>query len=102
MDNNSGIIPKGHRILVLPEAVEEVSAGGIIMATATQQQREQMGQTDGVVIAIGATAFSDLGEPWCKVGDRVIFAKYAGLMRKGKDEKEYRIINDLDVVGLLS
>lgn len=38
--------------------------------------------TEGEVIALGPLAFKDelnpSGEPWYKVGDRVIYKKYAG------------------------
>ena len=101
MSNKSGIEPKGHRVLILPEQVSEFSTGGIIVATATQLDREQLGQTDGVVVAIGNTAYEDLSSPWCKVGDKVLIAKYCGMMRQGTDEVWYRIISDTDVVAVL-
>ena len=41
---SAGIRPVGHILLVLPLEVEEVSKGGIIMATASQNRREEMGQ----------------------------------------------------------
>ena len=96
-----GINPKGHRILVLPDEVETKSAGGIITSVGVQALREELAQVDGVVVAMGNTCFSDQPEPWCQVGDRVIFGKYSGIMRGGKDGKKYRVINDLDVVATL-
>jgi chaperonin GroES len=101
MSNTSGIKPVGHRVLVLPEIVEETSAGGIILHTATQQTREEMAQVNARVVVLGTTAYADQPAPWCAVGDRVIMGKYAGMMKKGKDEQMYRIINDLDVVGII-
>ena len=98
---SAGIRPVGHILLVLPLEVEEVSKGGIIMATASQNRREEMGQTEATVVALGNTAYADQREPWCGVGDQVIFARYAGTERKGSDGKTYRLINDLDVKGVL-
>ena len=96
-----GINPKGHRILVLPDEVETKTASGIITTTATQEFREQLAQVDGVVVAMGSTCYHDQVEPWCKVGDKVIFGKYSGIIREGSNGKKYRIINDLDVVGTI-
>lgn len=102
MVNTSGIKPCGHTVLVLPDEVEEKSEGGIILHTAAMQGREEMGQTEGIVIDIGCNAWKDQpgGEPWAKIGERVIFAKYAGTMCDGVDEKKYRILNDLDIKAI--
>ena len=101
MINESGIFPVGHRVLVLPEQIEEKTAGGIILHTGSQKAREEMAQINGVVVALGTTAYSDQDTAWCAVGDRVIIGKYSGLIYDGKDEKKYRVINDLDVVAVL-
>lgn len=101
MINTSGIKPVGHRVLILPEKVEETTASGIIVHTASQRMREEMGQINGLVVALGTTAFADQDEPWCKVGDRIIIGKYSGLIYQGTDEQSYRVINDLDVVAVL-
>lgn len=98
---SAGIRPVGHIVLVKPLEVEERTASGIVISTRTQTRREEMGQTEAVVIALGNTAYSDQAEPWCKVGDRVVFARYAGTERKGSDGATYRLINDLDVKGVL-
>ena len=100
--NTSGIIPVGHRLLIKPLVFEEVTASGVIIATATQADRERLAQIKGTVIAMGTTAFGDQLEPWCKVGDVITFGKYSGLIYKGNetlDGEEYRVINDLDVVA---
>lgn len=101
--NTSGIVPCGHRVLLLPDQVEEVTKGGIVVMTQEQSVKEQMGQIEGTVIAIGESCWKEFKNPWCKVGDRVIFSKYGGLIYDGKqtdDGKTYRIISDLDVVAV--
>jgi co-chaperonin GroES (HSP10) len=50
---------------------------------------------------MGSTCFYDKPEPWCKIGDRIIFGKYSGIFRTGKDDKTYRVINDEDVVATI-
>ena len=101
MSNESGINPVGWRVLIKPQEVMQMSKGGIILSTDTSKEREQMGNTTGVVVAMGKQCFSDESKPWCKVGDKVIFAKYAGLLYLGKDGCQYRMINDKDVTGTL-
>lgn len=101
MTNASGIHPVGHRILVLPDEVEHKTASGIVLATASQQQREEMAQVDGVLVAVGDNAWADQLAPFAKVGQRVMFGKYTGIVRVGKDEKKYRVLSDLDVVAVI-
>ena len=102
MINNSGITPVGHRLLVQPLALEEVSVGGIILSKDTVDM-ERLAQMRGTVIELGTTAYSDQPSAWCKVGDLITFGKYSGLIYNGKetaDNLEYRVINDLDVVAI--
>lgn len=101
MTNTSGIRPVGHRILILPEQVEEVSEAGIILHTVAQADREALAQMYGTVIEMGGDCYLDTRTIWCSVGNRVSFAKYSGLIYKGLDEQTYRIINDLDVVSIV-
>lgn len=100
MVNESGITPLGHRVLVLPEVIETKSAGGIIMPDVLNQ-REEMAQTKGMVIAVGEDAYNDTPSVWCGEGDEVVFAKYSGLLWDGQDGKKYRILNDLDIVAII-
>ena len=99
--SNHGITPAGHRILVLPDEIETTTKSGILVTTGQQVLREEMKQVDGIVVAMGDHCFYDKPHPWCKVGDRVIFGKYSGIFRVGKDKKTYRIINDEDIVAIL-
>jgi co-chaperonin GroES (HSP10) len=102
MENKSGIHPKGHRVLIYPEPVETTTASGIVVSTGTNADRERLAQLRGTVVELGNTAWHDQPEKWAKVGDKVIFGKYSGLIYTGDDEKEYRIINDLDIVATVS
>lgn len=107
IENKSGVIPVGYSILVLPEQVKRQSESGIELMTETTAEREQLRQTDGIVIAIGPRAFDKetdpLGNvvPRCKVGDRVIMIAYAGMVRKGNDDLMYRLVADDDIIGIL-
>ena len=88
----------GHRVLIDPAFPEETTDWGFKLDVGDTHKLERGATTEGTVVGIGSTAWSDPGlggEPWCKVGDRVYFAKYAGRTIKDGD-KEYIIINDED------
>lgn len=102
MSNNSGITPLGTKVLVKPLPVEQVTKGGIIIAAPKELEKEQRGQERGEVVEIGSGAWADQpGGAWCEVGDRVVFARYAGNVWRGEDGEYYRIIQDLDIVAKL-
>jgi len=59
----------------------------------------------GVLVAISPLAFTY--DDWKganppKVGDEVLFAKYAGAVVDGKDGKKYRLTNDKDIAAVLA
>ena len=100
LKNPSGINPAGNRILILPREVARKTASGIILSTEGMSEREQMANTTGVVVAMGPTCY--VGEPeWCVVGQKVAYAKYAGLLYRGKDGVQYRMVNDGDITATL-
>jgi chaperonin GroES len=98
-----GIIPTGGHVLVLPDKVEEKTSGGIIIPD-TVRDKSQAAATSGIVISIGPTAWKDIdaGESWAVVGDHVTYAKYAGVIMKGNDGIDYTLINDNDILAVLS
>lgn len=99
MTNPSGISPMDVKVLVKPEAVEEKTAGGIILADVTKD-RNKYAATRGMLIAVGPNAFAEWGAGNAPVeGSRVLFAQYAGSRFKGDDGEEYVVMNDEDVIG---
>jgi len=103
MSNVTGINPILNRILLKPLYVVNKTATGIIVSSDGMSEREQLGNTTGEVVAIGPDAFKEEGytEPPVKVGDKVVIAKYAGLMYIGRDGNKYRMINHDDITGIL-
>lgn len=100
--NNSGILPTGGHLLVMPDKVEEKTAGGIYIPEAARE-KEQQAATMGTLIAIGSGAWTDLddGKPWAAVGDRISYSRYAGIVMDGMDSEHYVLINDNDVLARL-
>lgn len=102
-DNTSGIVPTEFKVLILPKEVEEVTKGGIILAAQTTTA-EKYATIEGTIVAISHLAFTyatedEWGGKKPRAGQRVIFAKYAGVRHKAKDGKEYLLVNDKDIVA---
>jgi len=100
--NKSGIIPTGGHVLVLPDKVKEKTSGGIFVPV-TVRDKEQAAATSGRIISIGLSAWKDIdnGEPWAMVGERVSYARYAGVVMQGNDDVDYVLINDNDILAIL-
>lgn len=99
MTNESGITPVGHRVLVRPIKTERVTGGGIIIPESTADKNDKA-QIKALVIDYGTTAWKAAGfggEPWANRGDTVLTGKFAGVMVKGSDGVEYRLVNDDDI-----
>lgn len=89
----------GHRVLVKPKEVERKTSSGIVLAI--DDKRERMATQQGEVVGIGPNAWKafDDGVPWVKLGDTVLFPKYAGkLFKDPHTEEDYFIINDEDIM----
>ncbi|WP_299477016.1 hypothetical protein [uncultured Paracoccus sp.] len=98
--NLSGIDPLEYKVLVLPEKVEEKTKGGILLPDEVKE-RDQHAAMCGKLVAMSPLAFSyEENAPKPDVGDTLIFARYAGVIIKGADGLDYRIMNDKDVVGV--
>lgn len=77
--------------------------GSILIPEDTRMAREQA-QTSGILVDIGPLAFAyDIeNEVIPQIGDRVAFPKYSGLVLKGPDKTEYRVLKDGDLAAILS
>jgi len=94
--------PSGYRILVLPFTPREKTKGGILFSQESLD-KARIATTCGYVLKMGDLAYKDkdkFGEPWCKKGDWVIFARYAG-SRLPIEGGEVRILNDDEVLGTI-
>ena len=93
--------PSGWRLLVLPFTPREKTKGGIIIAQASLEKL-RIATNCGYVLKVGPLAYYDKEKfptgPWCKKGDWVIFARYAG-SRLPIDGGEVRLLNDDEVLG---
>lgn len=96
--NTSGFSATGHRLLLVGDAVEEVTAGGIILQRKTVDAEKSLAVM-ATVVEIGHDAWADKSTDYCQVGDKVLVGQYAGKFHRSLlDGKEYRFLNDLDVI----
>ena len=95
--------PSGWRLLVLPFTPKEKTKGGIIIAQESLD-KARIATNCGYVVKMGPMAYGDKEKfptgPWCKQGDWVIFARYAG-SRLPIEGGEVRLLNDDEVLGTI-
>ena len=92
--------PTGWRMLVLPFKMPEKTKGGLLLGQETLE-RQQVGSTCGLVLEMGPHCYDKEKFPegaWCKKGDWIIFARYAG-SRIQIDGGEVRLLNDDEVLA---
>ncbi len=92
------IRPLQDRIIVKRLEEEEKTKGGIIIPDAAKEKPMQ-----GEVVAAGKGKVGEDGKVHpldVKVGDRILFGKYAGTEVK-LDGEEYLIMREDDVLGVL-
>lgn len=104
--NTSGIEPTEFNILVQPPAESETFEGFTIIKPVETQNKDKYATTDGILIAVSPLAFNyvtdkEWGPNKPVPGMKVVYAKYAGSRRKGKDGLDYIIIKDRDVVATI-
>ena len=87
--------PLGNRIVVEPLTEEETTKSGIILPETVDKEKK----AEGKVIAIGdGEKITKLG---LKVGDRVLFGKYAG-EEVTVEKTDYKILTDEDVLAVVA
>jgi chaperonin GroES len=99
--NTSGIQPVEYKVLILPDEIEERTAGGLFLPDNVRE-KEELAQVKGILIEKGGNAFEDWGKPVPDIGDRVYVAKYAGIRVEGVDGKMYQLANDKDIAGIIT
>jgi co-chaperonin GroES (HSP10) len=98
--NQSGRIPVGDKVMILPDAAVEKTAGQVLIPDE-YRERSALAAESGVLIAVGEDAFmwnSDRTRKWegdkPKAGDRVYFARYQYTEVMGDDGVKYWVMND--------
>ena len=92
------IKPLADRIVIKPLEEEEVVVGGIVLPD-TAKEKPQTGE----IVAIGKGRTTEDGKVLpleVKVGDKVLYAKYAGTEFK-QDNVEYLVLKESDILAII-
>lgn len=93
------IRPLHDRVVVRRKAEEEKTAGGILLPGSAKEKPNQ-----GEVVAVGPGKTLDNGEvrpAAVKVGDKVIFGRYADSNTIKEDGEELIIMSESDIYGVI-
>lgn len=93
------IQPLYDRVVVRREEEEETSPGGIVLPGTAKEKPNQ-----GEVVAVGDGAVTDKGEKRplaVKVGDKVIFGKYADSNTVQVDDDELIIMREDEIYAVV-
>lgn len=80
------------------EDITDKTSGGIVLPDSANKKEQR-----GTVVAVGAGEFNNNGtrnEPSVKVGDKVVFVKYAGCTVK-LDDQETRFMKEREILAVL-
>lgn len=108
--NESHIWPIGDLVLVMMDVVDGKLGKSSLYMPNSSERDQNLGAQSGVIVAVGPDAFvwsadrnRPFGEDKPKVGDRVMFTRYAGGdERMGADEKKYRVMSDNSIIARVS
>jgi len=93
------LTPLGDRVVVRPKQKEEMTKSGLVLPDTAREKPQE-----GEVIAVGPGRVLDNGQRLdmeLKVGQSVLYAKYAGTEFKLEDD-EYLILREADVLAVVT
>ncbi len=92
------IRPLGEKVLIQRLEAEQMTKGGIVLPDSAKERPQK-----GTILALGDGKMLDSGERagfQVKVGDKVLFASYAGTEIKVGGE-EYMLMEESDILAIL-
>ena len=95
---SASLRPLADRVVVKPLSRETVTKSGIVLPDTAKEKPQE-----GEILAVGPGKILDNGKRTAlevSVGQRVLFAKYAGTEVKVGDE-EYLILRESDIMGIV-
>jgi chaperonin GroES len=90
--------PLGDRVVIKPSPKEEVTKSGLVIPDTAKEKPQE-----GMVLAIGPGKLDEDGKRLpmdVKVGDKVLYAKYAGTEIKLEGE-EHLIVKESDILAIV-
>ncbi len=99
VDVSSKLRPLADKLVIRPAGREETTRGGIIVPDTAKEKPQR-----GTIVAAGEGRKDDDGERITldvKVGDHVLFAKYAGTEFKLEDD-DLIILSEKDILAVIT
>ena len=90
--------PLYDRVVILPSTDRNKTSSGLVLPE-TSQERPQIGKI--VAVGDGENMDNDKTEMKVKVGDEVVFNRYAGVELK-LDGQTYIIMRQIDIIGVFN
>lgn len=91
------LVPLADRVVLKQSTPEEKTKSGIILASQSQEKPQQ---AEVVAVGPGGTVDGKEVTMTVKVGDKVIYSKYAGNEVK-LDDQEYVIVKQSDILAIV-
>ena len=91
------LVPLGDRVVLKQLVAEETTKSGIVLPG---QSKEKPQQAEVIAVGPGGTVDSKEVKMEVKVGDQVIYSKYAGTEVK-LDEEEYIVVKQNDILAII-
>ena len=89
--------PLNDRVVLKQLEAEETTKGGIIL---TNQSKEKPQEAEVIAVGPGAVVDGKLVPMTVKVGEKVVYSKYAGTEVKNAGE-EYIIVRESDILAIV-
>lgn len=101
-DCRPGLRATGFALIVAVAPVAETSKGGIFIPDAVREKDKLIG-VQGRIVSMSPACFDhgEFKDATPQVGNIVQFAKLAGVMTTGADGRDYRILQDKDVIAIV-
>lgn len=97
------LIPMEFNVIVELDPIEEKTSGGIILPSQ-KVDRDKLEAEEGTLVAIAEHAFTyaewPAGARKPTVGDRVLIARFAGVLRE-RDGRSLKIVKDKDIIAVV-
>ena len=91
------LTPLGDRVVLKQLVAEETTKSGIVLPG---QSKEKPQQAEVIAVGPGGTVDGKEVKMEVKVGDQVIYSKYAGTEVK-LDEEEYIVVKQNDILAII-
>jgi chaperonin GroES len=94
-----GLQPLADRVIVKPLDAEEVTKGGIVLPDSVKEKPQE-----GAIVAVGDGKVLDNGQKQVltvKVGDRVLYGKYAGTEISNSEGEKVLIMREDDILAIV-